>query len=183
MDARDDTVALQALLAARAAFLGYLERKVGDPALAEDLLQDTFTKLVARPDLAPEGEAVVPWFYRALSNAAIDQYRRRGAASRAYEAFARELDGHDAPSAEVQQEICACVSRLAMTLKPEYADALRTVELDGVPVGAYARQSGLTPGNAAVRVFRARRALRKRLTETCGACAEHGCLDCGCRTT
>ncbi len=72
------------------------------------------------------------------------------------------------------------MSRLAATLKPEYADALEAVEVRGTAVKAYAGEKGLTPGNAAVRVFRAREALRKRVTEWCGTCAEHGCIDCTC---
>jgi hypothetical protein len=101
------------------AFLRYLERRVDDHALAEDILQDTFTKVVARPEQAPDDQAIVPWFYRTLRNAAIDQFRRRGAAGRALEAFARELDTQETPSTELEAEICACVSRLAATLKPE----------------------------------------------------------------
>src|SRR5215216_4603842 len=88
----DDTPAPLALLVENhRAFLSYLERRVGDRALAEDILQDAFIKVMARPEQAPGDEAVVLWFYRTLRNAAIDQFRRRGAASRAVEAFAREL--------------------------------------------------------------------------------------------
>jgi RNA polymerase sigma-70 factor (ECF subfamily) len=47
-------------------------------------------------------------------------------------------------------------------------------------VKAYAAQKGLTAGNAAVRVFRAREALKKRVAQSCGTCAEHGCFDCTC---
>src|SRR5688572_87943 len=171
---------LATLLDNHRAFLAYLERRVGDRALAEDILQDAFAKVVARPEQAPDGEAIVPWFYRTLRNAAIDQFRRRGAADRAAEAFARELGTHEQPTVEMAREICACVSRLAATLKPEYADALQAIEVEGTPVKAYAEQKGLSPGNAAVRVFRAREALKKRVAESCGVCAEHGCVDCTC---
>jgi RNA polymerase sigma-70 factor (ECF subfamily) len=81
----------------------------------------------------------------------------------------------------VESEICACVSRLATTLKPEYAEALQAIEVGGTPVKAFAEQKGLSPSNAAVRVFRAREALKKRVTESCGTCAEHGCLNCTCQ--
>jgi RNA polymerase sigma factor (sigma-70 family) len=172
---------IEALLANHRAFLRYLERRVGDPALAEDILQDAFAKVVARPEQAPADEGIVPWFYRTLRNAAIDQFRRRGAAGRAYEAFARELETHDAPSDDMQTEICACVSRLAATLKTEYAEALTAIEVGGTPVKVFAEQKGLSSSNAAVRVFRAREALRKRVTESCGTCAEHGCTNCTCR--
>ncbi|MCA1559931.1 MAG: hypothetical protein LC753_12100 [Acidobacteria bacterium] len=72
------------LLENHRAFLQYLERRVGDRALAEDILQDAFAKVVARPEQAPADEGIVPWFYRTLRNATIDQFRRGGAADRAF---------------------------------------------------------------------------------------------------
>jgi RNA polymerase sigma-70 factor (ECF subfamily) len=170
------------LLENHRAFLRYLERRVGDRALAEDILQDAFAKVVTRPDQAPDGEAVIPWFYRSLRNAAIDQFRRRGAADRAFEAFAHELETHESPEPELEGEICACVTRLTTTLKPEYAEALQAIEVGGTPVKAFAEQKGLSASNAAVRVFRARAALKKRVTESCGTCAEHGCMNCTCQS-
>jgi RNA polymerase sigma-70 factor (ECF subfamily) len=176
----DPPAPLAILLENHRAFLSYLERRVGDRALAEDILQDAFAKVVDRPDQAPADEGVVPWFYRTLRNAAIDQFRRRGAASRAVEAFARELETQAAPDVDLEAEICACVGRLAGTLKPEYAEALQAIDVQGMPVKDFAAQRGLSASNAGVRVFRAREALKKRLTESCGTCAEHGCRNCTC---
>ena len=173
---------LPILLENHRAFLNYLDRRVGDRALAEDILQDAFIKIVDRPEQAPADEGLVPWFYRTLRNAAIDRFRRQQTASRAIDAFARELDTHIAPEPELHAEICACVSRLAGTLKPEYAEALRAIDVQGTPVKAFAQQHGLSTSNAGVRVFRAREALKKRVTESCGTCAEHGCRNCTCRT-
>ena len=182
MDAAEtNPTSVATLLENHRAFLSYLERRVGDRALAEDILQDAFAKVVARPKQAPTDEAVVPWFYRTLRNAAIDQFRRRGAADRAYGAFARELESHAAPTSDMVSEICACVTRLATTLKPEYAEALHAVEVRGTPVKAFAEEKGLSANNAGVRVFRAREALKKRVMESCGTCAEHGCVDCTCK--
>ena len=178
----DDTpAALAVLLENHRAFLRYLERRVGNRELAEDILQDAFAKVVDRPEQAPAEEAVVPWFYRTLRNAAIDQFRRRGAATRAIEAFGRELETHAAAAPELEAEICACVTRLATTLKPEYAEALQAIDVHGTPVKAFAETQGLSPTNAGVRVFRAREALKKRVTESCGMCAEHGCRNCTCQ--
>lgn len=171
---------LNTLLENHRAFLRFLERKVGDRALAEDILQETFVKVVARPDQAPPDEAVVPWFYRNLRNAAIDRYRREGASNRALEAFAREVQHLNDVSTEVRDEICACVMKLADTLKPEYAEALKVIDIDGQSVKAFAQARGLSSSNAGVRVFRAREALRKRVKQSCGLCAEHGCTDCSC---
>ena len=174
---------LAVLLENHRAFLKYLERRVGDRELAEDILQDAFSKVLMRPDQAPADEGLVPWFYRTLRNAAIDQFRRRGTATRAVEAFARELETQKTPEPDMEAEICACVGRLAGTLKPEYAEALQAIDIQGTPVKAFAEQRGLSPSNAGVRVFRAREALKKRVTESCGTCAEHGCRNCTCQTT
>ncbi|MGE0704452.1 MAG: RNA polymerase sigma factor [Vicinamibacterales bacterium] len=181
MDSDTTATPVETLLENHREFLRYLERRVGDRALAEDILQEAFAKVVARPEQAPTEEALVPWFYRTLRNAAVDQFRRRGAADRAVEAFARELETQPVPTIEMESEICACVSRLAATLKPEYAEALQAIEVAGTPVKAFAEQKGLSSSNAAVRVFRAREALKKRVTESCGICAEHGCVNCTCR--
>jgi len=173
---------LDVLLQNHRAFLRYLEHRVGDRQLAEDILQDAFVKVMERPDQAPVDEGLVPWFYRTLRNAAIDRFRRRDAAGRAVEAFARELETHTAAAPEIEAEICACIGRLAGTLKAEYADALQAIDVEGMPVKTFAEQRGLSVSNAGVRVFRAREALKKRLIESCGTCAEHGCRDCACQT-
>ena len=173
---------LDVLLENHRAFLRYLERRMGDRELAEDILQDAFIKVMERPDQAPVDEGLVPWFYRTLRNAAIDRFRRREAAGRAVEAFAREFETRAAPEPEIEAEICACIGRLASTLKTEYAEALQAIDVQGTPVKAFAAQRGLSVGNAGVRVFRARDALKKRLIESCGTCAEHGCQNCTCQT-
>ena len=123
-------------------------------------------------DDLPE-EAVVPWFYRTLRNAAIDHYRRQQTKMKALTQFAKEIEA-ETPQDELHTEICACVNRLADTLKPDYAEALKVIDVEGTPVKAFAEQNGLTPGNAGVRVFRAREALRKLVVSSCGVCAEHG---------
>jgi RNA polymerase sigma factor (sigma-70 family) len=171
---------LDVLLENHRAFLRYLERRVGERELAEDILQDAFIKVMERPDQAPPDEALVPWFYRTLRNAAIDRFRRREAAGRAVDAFARELETYVAPEPELEAEICACIGRLASTLKSEYAEALQAIDVQGTPVKAFAEQRGLSASNAGVRIFRAREALKRRLSESCGTCAEHGCQNCTC---
>ena len=50
----------------------------------------------------------------------------------------------------------------------------------GYAVKTFAEQRGLSASNAGVRVFRAREALKKRVSESCGMCADHGCLNCTC---
>jgi RNA polymerase sigma-70 factor (ECF subfamily) len=172
---------LDALVENHRVFLRYLERRVGDRQLAEDILQDSLARVIERSERAPADEGIVPWFYRVLRNAAIDCLRRRGTATRAMEAFARELETHASAQPELEAELCGCVTRLAGTLKAEYAEALRAIDIGGQPVKSFAAERGLSPSNAGVRLFRAREALKKRVVESCGTCAEHGCRDCTCQ--
>ena len=175
----DRTRVANVLVENHRAFLRFLERRVGDRGLAEDLLQDAFTRNLDRLSDVPD-EGLVPWFYRVLRNAAIDRHRRKGAEQRALAAFAQELADAAQPADDLYREICACVGRLARTLKPEYAQVLQAVDVEDTPVKAFADSAGLTTSNAGVRLFRARQALRRQVAASCGTCAEHGCVDCSC---
>jgi RNA polymerase sigma factor (sigma-70 family) len=171
-----DAVVAQ-LVASHRDFLAFVERRVGDRALAEDIVQEALVKNLDRLDEIRE--SAVGWFYRVLRNAIIDRARRNAVAQQRLAAFAAELEAtqeHD----ELQTLACRCVLTLADTLKPEYADALRKIDLDGVPVKDYAEQAGISASNAGVRVFRAREALRKQVIRACGTCTTHGCVDCTC---
>ncbi|MGZ5443599.1 MAG: RNA polymerase sigma factor [Thermoanaerobaculia bacterium] len=161
-------------------FLGFLERRLNDRALAEDILQDAFVKSLEKAESIRDDESAVAWFYRLLRNAIIDHHRRGQTRNRALDLLAGELKDAVEPPPEIHGAICSCVGELAANLKPEYAEAIRRVEVDGVPVQAFAGEAGISANNAAVRVFRAREALRKQVQASCRTCAEHGCLDCTC---
>lgn len=160
-------------------FLAFLERRVESRAVAEDILQTAFARGLERGAGVKE-EKVVAWFYRVLRNAVIDHYRQRSTAEKAMEAWTREFPDVQEPEAELRQEICQCVSSLLETLKPEYREALQIVDLEEGKLKDLAARSGITADNAAVRVHRARAALRRRIEQACGTCAVHGCADCSC---
>lgn len=175
--ATTDEVA-RTLVANHRAFLAFVQKRVGDRALAEDILQDAFVRGVERFDSVRD--SAVAWFYRVLRNAIIDHRRRAAAAGRRHESWLAESQVTGATDEELHALVCGCVAQLADTLKPDYAAALRRVEIDGLSVKDYAQEAGISSNNAGVRVFRARQALRKQVARACGTCAEHGCLDCSC---
>jgi RNA polymerase sigma-70 factor (ECF subfamily) len=162
-------------------FLAFLERRVGSRDVAEDILQDAFVRSLDRVAELPDDEAVIPWFYRVLRNALVDHYRHSGAEERALAYVTSTTETSEPPrDEELHQRICECVAELVETLKPEYRAAIRRVDLDGIPVVQFAREAGITPGNAGVRLHRAHAALRKQLALSCNICADHGCTDCHC---
>lgn len=163
-------------------FLSFLERRVGNRAVAEDILQDAFARGIEKFGDIRDEESTVAWFYRMLRNAVIDHHRRQGSARRAIDSFTSEVELHLEPEKEVRDAICQCVTRLSNTLKPEYRTALERIEIQGLSMKEFADEQGISASNAAVRVFRAREALRKQVSVSCGTCAEHGCIECTCET-
>ena len=126
-------------------------------------------------------EVVSASFYRLLRNAVTDHYRRKDAGRRAMASYAREATEADPRlDADLERAVCACVNDLIPVLKPEYAELIRRVDLGGGDVTSAAAALGITPGNARVRLHRARAALRQELERSCRTCATHGCLDCTC---
>jgi RNA polymerase sigma-70 factor, ECF subfamily len=174
--------AVAQLVASHRQFLTFLQRRVESKEAAEDILQSAFARGLERA-AGVDDQKVVAWFYRILRNAVIDHYRHRSSAARAIEAWGQDFATKQQPEAELHQEICQCISGLLSTLKPEYRDALRVVDLEERDLSELARQSGITAENAAVRVHRARKALRRQVEQACGTCTEHGCLDCHCKST
>ena len=172
---------LEALLAARGQFVAFVEKRVGSRAEAEDIVQSAFVKGIERGGGIRDSESAIAWFYRVLRNSIIDHYRRNAAAARAGEGWAREVELTIEPQQADLAEICLCVSRLLETLKPEYRSALEAVELSGRSLRQLAEKDQISENNAAVRLHRARAALRQRVAQSCGACATHGCLACTCR--
>lgn len=116
--------------------------------------------------------------YRVLKNAITDRHRREGARARGQERLAREPTAADD---ELDRVVCECIGRALETLPAAQSEILERVELGDVAVKDYAERAGITANSAGVRVFRARKALRARVMEACGVCAEHACVDCTCQ--
>jgi RNA polymerase sigma factor (sigma-70 family) len=173
---------LRVLVDNHARFLAFLERRVGSRHVAEDILQEAFVRSLDRAGSIRKADSAVAWFYRLLRNAIADHFRRQEVRDRTLAQFSAGTDEEVAAAdRELEAVVCACVMELLDTLKPEYARAVRRVDLDGLSVHSYAEEAGITAGNAGVRLHRAREALRKQVARSCGTCLTHGCLDCQCR--
>ena len=163
-------------------FLRFLQLRVGNREAAEDILQNAFVRTLEKGDAIRDDERAVGWFYRVLRNAVTDHYRHRAVEGRALSRKAGDGSRYEGPTnSEMESAVCACMKDLIGTLKQEYADILGKAELDAIPIDAIAREAGITPNNAMVRLHRARKALHARLVESCGTCTEHGCLQCTCK--
>ncbi|HET6511657.1 MAG TPA: RNA polymerase sigma factor [Candidatus Kapabacteria bacterium] len=166
------------ILAHRSKLVAFVTSKVQDADLAEDIVQEGLLKaLRSAPDLRDD-EKLLPWFYRILQNAIIDEYRKEGRLAKRQEAYAL---GQDMVLTEDDRStVCECFKDLMPSLKPEYAEVLDALELKEEDPDSVAQRLGVTRGNLKVRMHRARQQLRSKLEQTCQMCATHGCLNCTC---
>jgi RNA polymerase sigma factor (sigma-70 family) len=173
------TQAIANLILQRKQFLHFVRRRVDSTDTAEDIIQTAYTRAIEQAPALRSEESGVAWFYRILRNAVIDHYRRRSAEDRALERWAHDL-AETTPDPETQEIVCECVDEVLLTMRPAYSEILRKVDLSETSLDTFAKEMGITTGNAAVRVHRARQTLKKQLTMVCGTCAKHGCINCTC---
>ncbi|HEY8925281.1 MAG TPA: sigma factor, partial [Polyangia bacterium] len=92
-------------------FLRFVERRVGNRATAEEIVQEAFVRSLTRG--GEIRESVLGWFYQVLRNAVIDRQRRQAVADRRLDEFAAELESSRGNGDELAGVVCQCVARLA----------------------------------------------------------------------
>ncbi|MBX9824842.1 MAG: sigma-70 family RNA polymerase sigma factor [Xanthobacteraceae bacterium] len=164
-------------------FLQFLRRRLRNHGEAEEVMQQFYLRVVAHASQLRKEESAVVWLRRVLQSALSDHWRRNAVRMRAEADFGRKDAAAPSLTEEIDDVVCKCLARILPLLKPEYADVLRRVELEGETRESVAADLGLTPGNLTVRLHRARQALHRALTQTCETCPVHGYFDCGCEYT
>ncbi|HEX2244412.1 MAG TPA: sigma-70 family RNA polymerase sigma factor [Gammaproteobacteria bacterium] len=159
-------------------FTGFARKRLGDPELAADAVQESLLKALKAADQIRDEENAKAWFYRILRRTIIDLYRRRDARDRALSGLERELTS--LPDKEEEVVVCACMERLLPGMTTQYAGLIQKVDLNEEPPDSVAESLGISRSNLNVRLYRARQQLKRRLEENCRVCAKHGCLDCHC---
>ncbi|KRV51167.1 RNA polymerase subunit sigma-24 [Wenjunlia vitaminophila] len=142
-----------------------LRGRCSDPALVDDVVQETFLAVwrgTAR--YRREGD-VAGWLWRIGSRRLVDALRGEGARGRLRQALAR-LRGRDEPSAEDQVLVGVEHGDLAGSLarlSPELRSVLQATVIDGLTTREAAVLLGIPPGTVKTRAMRARRQLRQEL--------------------
>jgi RNA polymerase sigma-70 factor (ECF subfamily) len=176
-----DAAVEAALIANRREFTRFLSRRLGRDDRTEDILQEFCVRALSRAGGIRKSESIVAWLYRVLRSTLVDHVRSDERRARHESAYAREqMTQTEGPDVDLHAVACRCVYLLLPALRPEYAEILRRVDLLGETRTSVAQALGLTSNNLAVRLHRARQALKRALLLSCETCPEHGFLDCGC---
>lgn len=143
---------------------GFLVGQVGEPAAADDLLQDVFLKLHRRGCDLREKASPRAWLYQVARNAVVDHWRRRRETTQ----LPDDLAHVEVPTQEtVQASLAPCLRPMIESLPVAYADALRLTELDELPQAEAARRLGLSMTALKSRVRRGRALLKVMLLQCC----------------
>ncbi len=175
---------IQRLLENESVYRQFIRRRVGEATLVDDILQQSLTRAVASAHSLHNEESAVAWFYRILRHAVADHYRALGAEVRRNQAILEEStisgDHQEPPLDEVRATACACLHDLLPSLRGNYADLIKRIDLDGESPDLVAKDLKVSRNNLTVRLHRARQSLRASLEDACGICSSHGCLNCTC---
>lgn len=134
---------------------------VGSREDAEDLVQETFARVLARPRYL-RGEDELGYLLRALRNTLVSRRRtasRRPQTVELYEDAAAGGSAGDPAEAAASREVYAVIRELP----DEFRDALVAVDVVGLSYGEAARALGVPEGTVTSRLFRARDRVAGRL--------------------
>jgi RNA polymerase sigma-70 factor (ECF subfamily) len=143
----------------------FVRRRVFDPAMLEDVVQNVFLSMHrARHTYRPE-RRFSPWLYAIARNAITDHARARG--RRRARELALEDPGVPEPSvlpAEPGEDaLSAELAEALAELPPGQREAVELIHVQGLSVVEAALQAGISKSALKVRAHRGYRALRERL--------------------
>jgi RNA polymerase sigma-70 factor (ECF subfamily) len=145
--------------------LTFIDSKVNDRALAEDILQEVFIRIHSHLHTLKEGTRLQPWIYQIARNLIIDHYRSRRTATTNWPAEPEWTDEDE--TAPLLEESLTDMLQMMDELPADQCDALCLTELGGMSQKEYALKAGISYTAARSRVTRARKLLRDRLMNCC----------------
>jgi RNA polymerase sigma-70 factor (ECF subfamily) len=142
----------------------------------EDIFQDALVKAIKSDNLKDDLTNIDGWFYKILTNTALDVVRKRTFVSQKVE----ELTQFFASDSEAEKEICGCVSHLIKELAPEDQDVLKQHFYGDKTLKSISQEIGISESALRVRALRARKKLKELFKSCCNPESFEDLKDCDC---
>lgn len=143
----------------------FLLRLVGRPQVAEDLVQEAFTRMLKYRHTFRNNSRFLPWMYRLAHNVAHDYFRKKPRAERQEDSARETADPTPSAQDELEREESASLLRRALLRLP--VDKREVLILSRFETRRYAEIAELldcSEGAVKVRVHRATAELRQHFT-------------------
>jgi RNA polymerase sigma-70 factor, ECF subfamily len=149
------------------AILRFADRLLGDRAVAEEVTQEVFLKLITRAHQYDGRAGVSSWLFAIAANACRDRRRRdRRAPVIPLEGLPEPPDkGEGVERGLLDRERSAAVRRALNALSEEQREALVLARYHGLPYVEVARVLGISVGAVKTRIFRAVETLKIHFSE------------------
>lgn len=145
-------------------------RLSGEPAQADDLVQETMLKAFRAWDRFTQGTNVRGWLLTILRNTFINEYRRSKRAPIAMDlesaepySIAQDTLGSDPEGRFFSQLVDARVIEAIDSLPPDFREVVLYSDVEGMNYAEIAQLVGVPVGTVKSRLFRARRQLQQTL--------------------
>ncbi|MBS3743626.1 MAG: sigma-70 family RNA polymerase sigma factor [Wenzhouxiangellaceae bacterium] len=141
---------------------GFLVRRLGDRAAADDMLHDVFIRAMREGQGFCKLENPRAWLFRVARNAAIDRERLVRPTSQLH-------DRMRAPQLESEpvEKLQECLGRNLSRLSENDREIIRRCDLEGMRQADFAAETGLSLAATKSRLLRARARLRELLVSNC----------------
>ena len=138
-------------------FLSFIKTKVGSESLAEEILQQSFLKAIKSVHQVHDADKLVSWLYKIIKNSISDHYRSSNKMSELPVDLESEEIGFDD-----KKSICECIEGVLNSLKEDYAEIIRKLDLNEEDTHEVASELKISPENLKVRRHRARKKLKEQ---------------------
>lgn len=144
--------------------LSFIQKRVSDPVMAEDILQEVFIKIHNNIDSLQEGKKIKAWLFQITRNTIIDTYRRT---NKTKDLETQITDLEDENEDQAMMDIQSCIVPMIKSLPEDYRDALLLSELNGLSQKELSEKLKISYSAAKSRVQRGRLLLKEALSNCC----------------
>ena len=149
----------------------FVGARVRDDALADDLTQEIFVRVLRRLPEVKDPRRVAGWIFQIARNVVADHFRRSRATAPVRETdLSEDSDQESVGAAEEERlraELTAYVRDVVKALPPIYREAILLTDYEGMTQTGLARHLGVGLSAAKSRVRRARAMIRRRVEACC----------------
>lgn len=150
--------------------LNYLKRYVGNPSLAEDLLQETLIRMDKGLPGFEQRSSHKTWAFAIASRVAIDYFRKPENSLEIVDVVeAGDVPDETSDIGErlIVAEMGSCVRQVIDSLPPDYRTALVLHDLEGMSAEQVGIVCDCSVATAKIRIHRARARLKQKLEQQC----------------